>query len=142
MAKGPGTYLYVGLRAQLVNFDKYDAKDLIDQVNRMRAPHCTLMYAKIEGKSKVFHSRSEVAYATGIVDVVYIPHADCTCLILEKTASLVNRHNYFKNMGLDLGYEFAPHVTVCQGNQVKLFQALIGVEVNLNDEYIQVIVKE
>lgn len=142
MAKGPGTYLYVGLRAKLLQCSKFTAAEAISLVNNMRLPHCTLMYAQITHKSKLIRSETSRCYSTVVTEVRYIPHADCTCLILEKTRDLVKRHQYFANMGLDLGYDFDPHVTVCQGNQVDVFKPLIGVDVDLGDEYIQVIVKE
>lgn len=144
MAKGPGTYLYIGLRAKLLMCSKYSVGHLIHKVNSMRLPHCTLMYSKVEGPGRTPLIRSETSrgYSTMIVDVQYIPHADCTCLILAKTKDLVKRHEYFKSMGLDLGYEFDPHVTVCQGNGVDFYIPLLGVEVDLSDEYMQVIVKE
>jgi len=142
MAKGPGTYLYVGLRAKLLQCSKFTAAEAISLVNNMRLPHCTLMYSPITYKSKLIRSETSRCYSTVIVEVRYIPHADCTCLILEKTRDLVKRHKYFADMGLELGYEFDPHITVCQGNQVDVFKPLIGVDVDLGDEYIQVIVKE
>lgn len=147
MAKGPGTYLYVGLKARLLkplveNVWHGTIDVLIGRVNSMRLPHCTLMYAKVEGKTPLINAEMSRGYATVVTEVRYIPHADVTCLILEKTRDLVKRHEYFKNMGLDLGYEFDPHVTVCHGDQVKNFDCLVGIEVDLGEEYMQVIVKE
>lgn len=142
MAKGPGTYLYVGLKARIIMSGGLQQRRLMDHVNSMRHPHCTLMYAPVTGKTPVFHSETSRGYSTVVTEVRYIEHADVTCLILEKTRDLVKRHKYFSDMGLDLGYEFDPHVTVCQGDKTLDYWPLIGMEVDSSNEYIQVIVKE
>ena len=95
MAKGPGTYLYVGLRAKLLVCSKFRTAEAVSKVNGMRLPHCTLMYSPITSKSELLRSETSRCYSTVVVDVRYIPYADCTCLILEKTRDLVKRHRYY-----------------------------------------------
>jgi len=139
MAKGPGTYLYAGLVARLASNGNPKAVEL----NKRESLHCTLMYGRIDGrKSPIFHSHTIMGYYTEVISVAYIPHADCTCLILENSKMIQRRHDYFRGLGLDLGYTFEPHITVSQGNTVCEWTDLIGMEVSLSSEYLQVIVKE
>lgn len=137
MSKQPGTYLYVGLKAKLVG-----DHPLMQLLNGRDSLHCTLMYGRVEGcRTPVLTSETMRGYGSTVISVAYIPHANCTCLILENTRELTKRHKYFADAGLDLGYEFEPHITVSEGNTVCEWLPLINEYVDLSDEYFQVIIR-
>ena len=131
-------YLYVGLQARIFGAKSPQALEL----NNRRSLHCTLMYSAISGRRTPKMQCRQQTYTAEIISVAYIPHADCTCLILKNSRPLQARHDYFANFGFSLGYEFEPHITVSRGNSVCKWVELIGQHVDLSNEYFQLLMKE
>lgn len=153
MPKPPGTYLYAGLKAKVEHFThqsssffktsiSIDAIHLVNALNGRESLHCTLMYGEVKRRLPIIPLEATPIHGSYITEVRYIPHADCTCLILYPFPGLVRRHERYADMGLDLGYEFDPHITVSKGNTVENWTILLGHCVTLDSEYLQVIVKK
>lgn len=140
--KPPGVYIYAGLKARLM-YEGSDIQETIDRINGRQSLHCTLMYGKVKNRrTPRFKSESLAGFTSKVIDVRYISHADCTCLILQNSRPIQARHDFYRELGLDLGYAFEPHITVGQGDCTGSVSCVIGCDVDLSDEYLQVIIKD
>lgn len=140
--KTKGTYVYAGLKARLMH-EGGDIQETIDRINDRLSLHCTLMYGKIKTKrTPRFQPQGMAGFTTRVIDVRYIPHADCTCLILKNSRPIQARHDFYRDLGLDLGYAFEPHITVGKGDCTGSVSCVIGCDVDLSDEYLQIIIKD
>lgn len=140
--KKAGTYIYSGLKARLMH-EGGDVQETIDKINERLSLHCTLMYARLKKKrTPKFSLNAMAGFTSKVIDVRFIPHANCTCLILQNSRPIQARHDYYRDLGLDLGYAFEPHITVGEGDCTGSVSCVIGCDVDLSDEYMQVIIKE
>lgn len=111
----------------------FDDKKIIDK-------HVTLAFDKVNETKKlnmgllneVLKNKSAI-----IKEVVYWEAPDLTVALLD-SASILEAHEFCKQLGFKYDLEFIPHVTLAKGDVVKDFAFLTNVEVKTNDTYLRI----
>lgn len=83
-------------------------------------------------------STSNVACSGVVVAVEYWAEPNVTVARIDSD-QVVKRHNELMELGLDYGYEFKPHITICEDDLADSVQGLVGATVIICDEYVGVL---
>lgn len=107
----------------------------IVQPNELKGLHITTMFAPLVATGRMFAGSSR--YFGKVIAVEYWPRCNKTVAIVECHGA-VARFDYWKSQGFVYDYEYRPHITLGDMDNVEFYKALVGIGFETTPEYLKI----